>query len=125
MLILINDNNIFINGIECNVFNTGIVMGILEHILVKNYCIPTMCIGGYLNGMEIKPITCGHLFQAGGHLSVVLNAEINKVLTLLQQNASQSNILYITILNGRIAMTNQTNNGGIQYGSGGIFSAAT
>ena len=75
--------------------------------------------------MEIKPIACGHLFQVCGHLSVVLNAEINKVLTLLQQNASQSNILYITILNGRIAMTNQTNNGGIQYGSGGIFSAAT
>ena len=125
MLILINDNNIFINGLERNVFNTGIVMSVLEHILVKNYCIPAMCIGGYLNGMEIKPIPCGHLFQAGGHLSVVLNAEINKVLTLLQQNASQSNILYITILNGRIAMTNQTNNGGIQYGSGGIFSAAT
>lgn len=125
MLILINDNNIFINGLDRNGFNTGVVMGILEYILVKNYCIPTMCIGGYLKGMEIKPIACGHLFQAGGHLSVVLNAEINKVLTLLQQNASQSNILYITILNGRIAMTSQTNNGGIQYGSGGIFSAAT
>ncbi len=66
MLILINDNNIFINGFERNTFNYGVIMGVIEHILVKNYSIPSIHIGGYLNGNAVQGISCGHLFSANG-----------------------------------------------------------
>ena len=109
MLILINDNNIFINGFERNVFNYGVIMGIIEHILIKDYCIPAMHVGGQLRTETVVPIPCGHLFSINGLMKLVITAEINKILYILQQNASLSNLIYITIYHGRIALTNQCN----------------
>ena len=123
MLILINDNNIFINGFERNTFNYGVIMGIIEHILVKNYSIPSMHVGGSLNGTVVQGIPCGHLFSNNGLLSLVLHAEINRVLPLLQQNAVNANVTYVTIFNNRIALTSNPS-GSIYNGSGGIQSPA-
>ena len=97
MLILINDNNIFIIGFERNTFNYGVIMGMVEHILVKNYSIPSMHIGGYLNGETVNGISCGHLFGPNGLLTLVINAEITRVLPLLQQNAVNADIVKIVI----------------------------
>lgn len=123
MLILINDNNIFINGFERNTFNYGVIMGVIEHILVKNYSIPSIHIGGYLNGNAVQGISCGHLFSANGLLTLVINTEINRVLPLLQQNAVNAEVVYVTIFNNRLALTNNPN-WSIPNGSGGIQSPA-
>ena len=123
MLILINDNNIFINGFERNTFNYGVIMGVIEHILVKNYSIPSIHIGGYLNGNAVQGISCGHLFSANGLLTLVINAEINRVLPLLQQNAVNAEVVYVTIFNNRLTLTNNPN-WSIPNGSGGIHPPA-
>ena len=123
MLILINDNNIFINGFERNTFNYGVIMGVIEHILVKNYSIPSIHIGGFLNGELVQGIPCGHLFSVNGILLLVINAEINRVLPLLQQNAVNAEVVYVTIFNNRLALTNNTY-WSLADGSGGIQSPA-
>lgn len=98
MLILINDNNIFIDGLVRSEYNYRLILNTLEYILVKEYSLPTIHqkLDDHTQLMHLTPIT-----------RAAIHAEINRLLPMLATNANYSNLLYIGILNERIAIANQ------------------
>lgn len=108
MLILINDNNLFVNEVERNILYHLAILVSLETILVRDYSIPAMIVSlpcrynlAYANLKGLQTFAS----QLPTYTNVALHSEIQKFLPILTVNANKQNPLYLGMMHNRIAMS--------------------